>query len=200
MNDAKSFNGYVKKYLAPVLKEQGFRCKANKFVRVKDNGTINCIVLQKNKYGGSFTLEVGVTYSFLPTPLNEKKELSTYDVYDCEFRKRIGNTEWYEYGKDESDAQKVITEVTRIILEDGFSYFELLEGYSTLFSNLTVEDATNLDSLKKLGIGTEQRLVLTAARINTYIKNKDKADEFISWGLVNSIKDSKIYKWFEELV
>ncbi len=179
-------NERIKVILSPKLRDMGFKGSKGKYIRVID-GVINCICVQKNKYGEKYTIELGAHYTFLPSLLNKEIEENKYTVYDCEFNKRLSSDnsdKWWDYGVDIEETDKILNEVLILIKNEGENFFNLFISIPKEFIEI---DIKRLNESKKIidkyGVHTNTRFVLLLARLFTHIVSFDRADEFINEGI-----------------
>ncbi len=193
MINLKEFNERIKISLSPKLRKLGFKGSNGNYRRI-ENGTLNCIVVQKSQYGEKFTVEIGVHFDFMPNSLNVYKPNNKFTVYDCEFRKRLSSKLpdlWWEYGENLNEADKTLEEVFMLICQEGEQYFDQFREFPKIFDEIDLSSFNNIK--EQLGVSTETRFALVLARIFTHIRDFDKADKYLDFG-IEKCKDKPILR------
>lgn len=191
MIDSKVFTSRVRIVFSPAIRKMGFKGSGNHYVRVNEDGSINCIVIQKNKHGESFTVELGAHFLVLPDVMGDDVNLKKITTYNCEFRKRISSGEgemWWDYGKDINAADYILSEVIEAYKVQGEDYFKQFFDSNQFVRRYTFDYVLDNERLviHQLGAATKTRLMLSLARLYIAVGRNDEAVEFCKWGIDNS--------------
>lgn len=116
----------LKQLVIPELRNLGFKGSFPHFRRVHDSAA-DLLVVQFNKYGGSFTIEIA-TLSEQEASSHWKADLSlsTATVYDAKRRARLNSRapdKWFSFGAD-SAFDQAAQEALNTIRKDGLLFWQ----------------------------------------------------------------------------
>ena len=126
----KEVNSQIKKTIVPKLREHGFTGSFPHFRRIYEDGRVDYLSFQFNKWGGSFIAEMAVAYPYKGKEGNfyywnevtvDFVKKSNYSYTNKRLRISPMNGEWFEYTKE--NYVKTVEEAEKLILEN-LSYFE----------------------------------------------------------------------------
>ncbi|UPO91038.1 DUF4304 domain-containing protein [Niallia sp. Man26] len=132
--ERKKMDNALKQVVIPVLREQGFKGSLTHFRRMNENN-IDLLTFEFNKWGGSFTVAVGICPKEGVTWEGEKIPLNKINVYDVEDRLKLGNKTFadgntivfdYENAKTEEDYKRVAEEVLSLLKTSDVSWITSL--------------------------------------------------------------------------
>ncbi len=212
-----AFFAVLKEEWIPFLKRTGFKGHGQRFQRVYGD-VIHVIGLQKNKYGGSCCVNLGIHLSFLPLPgiSNLPLEGIQVRVESCEFQWRLkppGYTDYwwaYETGVAAHLPLAFLNEKSSGAVERANHLVKTYELYGEPdFQRLsTVEQIANLIRVEDLAKGyrlvpeyafTPCRAGLTMARIHHHYGNDDLARRFAKAALELEGRASGLHAELEQL-
>src|SRR5581483_12517453 len=117
MLTTRHFNAIQSRIASGILSGCGFGMINGCYVRNVDN-QIHTIEFQKHSMGGTYTINLGFHYDFIVACREFRpKNPTLFDMLDCALRSRLdkakkGETEWYGYGRDESECERTLRMVS----------------------------------------------------------------------------------------
>lgn len=194
----------IKELLEPELKKYGFEAEGLSFWKETGDHYIYSLIVQLNRFGTSFCVEMGVHVDFLPNSLNQVIKPSDIAPYDCLFRKRLSPADedyWWDYGKTEKDAISSIQQLTADFKKYGLNYFNQFGKFPDPLDKITAEDFAAEDEIFcSLGAHLGLRLASAIARIKLFSGNKEDAIKICRWGLDNIQKKTMFIPVFENII
>ena len=196
----QTFFGLLRQEWLPFLKDVGFKRNGVRFQRVIGD-VYHVIGLQKNKYGGSCCVNLGLHLSFLPLPSgNFPQPDEITRVESCEFQWRLappGYTDYwwaYEQGVSAHLPLAFLKEENRSPLERarhlantymavGEPAFQRLASLSQIANLIHLVDLDNPIRVVPEYAFTSGRAGLTMARIHKHLGDHDLARRFARAGL-----------------
>lgn len=126
----KLVNEEIKKVIIPELRKYNFKGSFPHFRRIYDNGKVDYLSFQFNKYGGSFVVEIAVAYPYKGkdgnfsywnevTPEFIKK--SNYAYTKERLRLTPADNEWFKY--DENNYKETVNSALKKIVSN-LGYFD----------------------------------------------------------------------------
>jgi hypothetical protein len=179
------FQRLLRATLFPVLRSHDFKCRGTGGVRVVNN-RIDAINVQGNRYGGSYCVELGVHYTFLPDAVGRPvSDATKMDAYDCEFRRRLSDPGkddcWWSYGYSEAEGARQIADMAGLFEREGLPFFEKF-GLETIANWMTPQRIETND-LPEIDIPTAVRTALILAKIMKHFGKDDLRRQYASAGI-----------------
>ena len=182
-NTTKEFKKYLTKYYSKEIRKQGFKGTGLNYNK-QIGHYIHSIQIFPDKWGGQCWVEVGVHLDFIP----DSSHMTVYapskvKTIDSMIRKTIGEhgkQKLYLYGRNEEEAKQTIELMLKDIKRIGLSYLCQFSEFPEPFVNLSAEDLQNdtYSWLEDINVNS-----LNLARINCYLGNSEKTEEFCRYGL-----------------
>lgn len=176
----------LKENFNPFIKELGFKGSKNNFYK-KNSPWIYVLNLNKDKYGGELTINVGVHLDFIENTLDKLPIPSKFNITDCIIDKNLvlenGNS-WLFYGKNKTEAKETIEFMKELILEQAIPFLEQFNNYPEPFNKISVEDIKN-KTKNFLDFSIDDKLIdwvhfiLFLSKVNYNIGNKERAIELL---------------------
>ena len=126
----KILNEEIKTIIVPELRKYNFKGSFPHFRRIYENGKVDYLSFQFNKYGGSFIIEIAVAYPYKGKEGNfyywkevtsEFLQKSDYGYTRERFRIKPDNDDWFKY--DESNYKEIVkTALQKVICN--MKYFD----------------------------------------------------------------------------
>ncbi len=182
-NTTSKFKTFLTKYYSHEIRKLGFKGTGLNYNK-QSGHYIYSIQIFSDKWGGQCWVEVGVHLDFIPDSSHMKIIMpSRVKTIDSMIRKTIeenNKQKLYLYGRNEEEAKLSIQEMLSDIKTTGFSYIEEFKDFPRPFSDLTTDDLKNdtYSWLEDISVNC-----LNLARINCYLENKKKTEEFCKCGL-----------------
>lgn len=213
----KTFFDILRWEWLPYLADSGFKRNGQRFQRVIGE-VYHIIGLQKNKYGGSCCVNLGVHLSFLPLPGGVYPQAGeTLRVESCEFQWRLappGYTDYwwaYEQGSAAHLPLTFLNEVNRGLSERarhlantyktaGEPAFLRLASVEQVAALIRLRDLDNPARVVPEYAFTPGRAGLTMARIHRHLGNTDLACRFAKAGLERIGKAKALRAELEKLI
>lgn len=134
-------NREIKSVIVPELRNLNFKGSFPHFRRIFDNGKVDYLSFQFNRYGGSFVIELAVAYPYEGkkgnfyywdevTPEFIKK--SNYGYTNKRFRIEPRKGEWFEF--DEQNYQQIVELALQLIMKH-IGYFDKQHKFSSESDN-----------------------------------------------------------------
>jgi hypothetical protein len=195
-----TFSLLLRQEWMPLLSRAGFKGKDFRFER-RMGDVIHVIGLQKNKYGGSCCVNMGVHLAFLPLPGGDLPQSGILvRVESCEFQWRLapmGYTDYwwaYEQGIAAHLPLSMLQEKNAGLLERarhlaityesvGEPAFQRLANVEQIADLIKLEDLDNKARLVPEFAFTPARVGLSMARIHKHLGNHELARRFAQAGL-----------------
>jgi hypothetical protein len=182
-NTTKEFKKYLTKYYSPEIRKFGFKGTGLNYNKQLGH-YIHSIQIFPDKWGGQCWVEVGAHLDFLPESSHMTiLKPSKVKTIDSIIRKTIednGKQKIYLYGRNEEEAKHTIEKMLKDIKRIGLSYLDQFTEFPSPFTNLSAKDLENdtYSWLEDIAVNS-----LNLARINCYLRNEEKTQEFCKYGL-----------------
>lgn len=120
----------IKNTIVPELRKEGFKGSFPHFRRIFENGRVDFLSFQFNKWGGSFIVEIAVAYPYKGKEGNffywdeitpEFLKKSDYGYTKERFRIEPHKGEWFEY--NDKNYEEVVEYARKLIVKNA-SYFD----------------------------------------------------------------------------
>jgi len=126
--DGRRFAQVRSRVFPKLVAPHGFSGKGAKYVRHKGN-QLHGILFQGNKFGGDFTINLGLSYDFTPPCWNyDDRPYEKYEDFDYGLNTRIGcfigGDKWWPYGRDAEQCEEILRSVSKTCI----AIFEKTEG------------------------------------------------------------------------
>jgi hypothetical protein len=212
----KTFLALLRQEWIPFLVSKGFEGKGERFQRTIDD-VVHVIGLQKNKYGGSCCVNLGIHLSFLPLPGAVFLQPGyPVRVESCEFLWRlapVGYTDYwwaYEQGaaahlpysllqeENHGPVERAhhLTRTYELVGEPAFQRLATLEQIAAL---IKLDDLYKNERVVPEYAFTSARAALTMAHIHKHMGNTDLARRFAQAGLERIGKAKGLLEELEQL-
>jgi hypothetical protein len=183
---------------APLLRAEGFSGTGRTFRRVSD-GCIHVVNVQGSRHGGKFTINLAVQPLGIPDVSGNTPNPRTITEECCEFRRRLGANQWWEYGNSEDSMCVAVREAARMYVEHGRKLFVRFMEPEALLRKVTGAELSS-GAYDLAGFGsTKVRLALVLSRLRASESNFAEAKAFAQYGLVNVGAAAALRKELEEL-
>jgi hypothetical protein len=187
MDDYDRFHQLLKRDLSPVLRAERFKGSGVTFRRINED-VIHVLNIQGSRYGGKCCVNLGLHYSFLPTPdgrpVTDPKKLHEYE---CEFRGRMHETQesdhWWTYGATEAESEAGVANLIDVYRRQGATFFKKFEPFPEVFDAITPAEIDAGDLSKLPAAMTLVRAALTMARLMKHLGRSDRCRQFAEVGL-----------------
>jgi len=131
--------GSIRKYLAPILREDGFSGSGRCFRR-SVGGFIHIVQVWGWRHGGEFTINIGIHPSALPDVLGNRVNLKKITVPDCEFSRVLTETgvdQHWKYDRSTESMDAAVREATTVYLRAGRNMFSGFAGPNSPLCTVT---------------------------------------------------------------
>lgn len=187
--NASEFKKLSTKYLAPRLREKGWKGSGFNFYRATNNHVIQIFGIQGAWYGGSICCETAIHFDFLED-LNGKTDPSKISYASCLIRQRLspkgeGDFHW-TFRNNEEENIKSLNQIFEALEKHGNSFYEDFEKFPHPFYNIKPNDFKNgkrVVVLNKYYIYNEFNFLWLLKEINLKIGRPELAIQFSSIGI-----------------
>ena len=114
-----------REHLAPVIREYGFKGSGRNFRLVKD-GFALAVNLQGSRYGGKFTVNLGVQPLAIPNVIGGEVDPKKFKEIECAFRERLSADDldtWWSYTNDVAAINDAATGAATLFRNNAMSQF-----------------------------------------------------------------------------
>ena len=199
-NSWKTFLSLLRQEWMPILLSTGFKGNGQRFQRVIGD-VFHVIGLQRNKYGGSCCVNLGIHLGFLPLPGGDFPQADIpVRVESCEFRWRLapeGYTDYwwaYEQGvaahlplamlqEENHGPEERALHLAKTYEAVGEPAFQRLASVNQIAELIKLEDLDRDSRIVPEYMFTPARAALTMARIHVHIGNVEISRRFAQAGL-----------------
>jgi hypothetical protein len=198
--NASEFKKLSTKYLAPKLREKGWKGSGFNFYKPTDNHIIQILGIQGSWYGGSVCCETAIHFDFLPD-LSGKTEPSKISYASCLVRQRlspkgIGDYHW-TFKNNEDENIKSLNQLFEALENYGLKFYKDFENFPHPFDKIQPKMFLNNSRvvlLNKYYINSEFDFIWLLKEINLKINRPEIAKEFSIIGI------DKATKYYEKLI
>ncbi len=184
--DMPRLESAIRTAFAPLLREDGFKGSGQNFWKLLESGWLQLVNIQRNKYGGSFTVNLAINFYPGTAVAEASRSPIKFREYDCPFRRRLavdpGDACWYYQKKSMNSMIDAVNTVAGMYADFGRGYFEA--AIATL-ETMTVEMlSTNRYNLQGFDL-FNPNIGLQLARIRRLQGKNDECRRFARHALKN---------------
>jgi len=187
--NAIEFKKLSTKYLAPKLRDKGWKGSGFNFYRTTENNIVQIFGIQGAWYGGSVCCETAVHFDFLPD-LAGNSELSKISFASCLIRERLspkgkGDYHWHFSG-DEKENIKSLELIFESLEKHGSVFYKDFENFPHPFDKIKpsdFKDGARAVVLNKYYIYNEFNFLWLLKEINLKTNKPETAGEFSKIGI-----------------
>ncbi|MFN8360276.1 MAG: DUF4304 domain-containing protein [Candidatus Kapaibacterium sp.] len=198
--NSSEFKKLSTKYLAPKLREKGWKGSGFSFYKTTDNHIIQILGIQAPWYGGSVCCETAIHFDFIPD-LAGKNDPSKVSYASCLVRQRLspkgdGDYHWI-FRENENKNIKSLDQIYDALETYGNQFYKDFEGFPHPFDTISPSDFTSgkrYTLLNKYFIHNEFYFLWLLKEINLRIHRVEIAKEFSTIGI------EKATGYFEDLI
>lgn len=192
--NSSEFKKLSTKYLAPRLREKGWKGSGFNFYKITDNHIIQIFGIQGSWYGGSVCCETAIHFDFL-TDLAGKPLPNNISYASCLVRQRLtpkgeGDYHW-TFRDNEADNIKSLNQIFDALEKFGGQFYKDFENFPEPFDKIKPNDfLTNkrVVLLNKYYIYNEFFFLSLLKEINLKIMRPEVAKEFSEIGIDQATK------------
>ncbi len=198
--NAGEFKKLSTKFLAPKLREKGWKGSGFNFYRTTNNNVTHILGIQGSWYGGSICCETAIHFDFMPD-LAGKTEPSKVSYASCLFRQRLspkgeGDYHW-TFRDNEDDNIKSLNQIFEALENYGEKFYQDFNNFPRPFDSIKPNDfLTNkrVVLLDKYYVHNEFNFILLLKEINLKINRPEIAKQFSEIGM------EKAFKYYNKLI
>jgi Domain of unknown function (DUF4304) len=188
------------KYLAPRLREKGWKGSGFNFYRTTDNSIIHILGIQGSWYGGSVCCETAIHFDFIPD-LTGKTDPSKISYASCLLRQRLspkgeGDYHW-TFRDSVEDNVKSLNQIFEALEKFGENFYQDFKNFPSPFERIKPNDFLNdkrVVLLDKYYVYSEFNFIWLLKEINLKINRTEIAKEFSEIGI------DKASKYYNKLI
>jgi hypothetical protein len=187
MTARERFHRLLRQEFFPLLRAAGFRGKGTTFTR-QVGPRLDVVNVQGSVYGGQCCVNLGVHFTFLPTPVGGLvTDPTRLRDYDCEFHDRLHGARegdfWWSYGGSDAEARRQVRHLVRLFERRGHAFFARFEPFPAVFEAITPEQVEAGDLAGYPVPEPTLWVALTLARIMRHLGRTRRARQFAAVGL-----------------
>ena len=129
----------IKDHLSPALKSDGFFGSGRTFRRISDD-LIHVVNVQGSRYGGSFTVNLGIQPRCIPDVLGNAPDATKIREVLCEFRRRLSETmsdQWWDHEGSKESMDAAVRAAASVYSTSGRRLFAELSGPESPLHKIT---------------------------------------------------------------
>lgn len=201
-----AFKTILKKHFAPKMLALGYAQLSDLSWNKKGaDNYVYSIALEFGRGGGYCFLESGIHLDFIPLGYStEKPVLEKTEPIVSMFRTRLTNSlnerDDFIY-EDKEGAILICDYLYWAVTDEAEANFAEYTHFPAPFADITVEDLKNNVSYGKFRFPGDFHPALQLARINLYVGNQARANEFADYGisLITGVRGSALIPHFEKI-
>lgn len=183
------FKKILGKHFAPKMKALGYKHLSELSWNKKGEGPyVFSIAIELSRLGEYCYIEAGIHLDFIP--LSYSTEVPIFEQIEpivSMFRMRLTNTlndrTDFIYGDDKDGAEILCDYLYWAVTDEAEAYFSHYAKFPEPFAAVTVEDLKNDNPYGEFRFPGDFHPALQLARINLYLGNQQKANEFADYGI-----------------
>ena len=187
--DSSEFKKLSTKYLAPRLREKGWKGSGFNFYKTTDNHIIQIFGVQGDRFGGSVCCETAIHFDFL-SDLSGKTEPSKISYASCLIRERlnpkgVGDYHW-SFRNNEEDNVNSLNQIFEALEKHGTEFYDDFKNFPHPFDKIYPSDFKNgkrVMILNKYYVVNEFNFLWLLKEINLKINRPEIAKEFSDFGI-----------------
>lgn len=192
--NVSEFKKLSTKFLAPRLREKGWRGSGFNFYKTTDNNIIQIFGIQGSRYGGSVCCETAIHFDFIPD-LAGKTDSSKVSYASCLIRQRLspngeGDYHW-TFRDNEDDNIKFLNQILEALDKFGGKFYQDFNNFPSPFDSIKPNDFLinkRVVLLDKYYIHNEFNFIWLLKEINLKINRSDIARQFSEIGIDKALK------------
>lgn len=113
-------------HLAPVIREMGFKGSGRNYRLAKDQFAL-AVNLQGSRYGGKFTVNLGIQPIVIPNAIRKTVDLKSFKEIECTFRERLsadGRDTWWSYTSEATSMIDAAQRAASLFRTNAMSQFD----------------------------------------------------------------------------
>ena len=198
--NAGEFKKLSTKFLAPRLREKGWKGSGFNFYRTTENNIIQILGIQGSWYGGSVCCETAIHFDFIPD-LAGKTDPSKVSYASCLIRQRLspkgeGDYHW-TFRDNEDDNIKSLNQIFEALEKFGEKFYQDFNNFPSPFERMKPSDFLNnkrVVLLDKYYVYSEFNFIWLLKEINLKINRPEIARKFSEIGI------DKASKYYNKLI
>ncbi len=192
--NASEFKKLSTKYLAPKLKENGWKGSGFNFYKPTNNHIIQILGIQGTWYGGSVCCETAIHFDFLPD-MTGKTDPTKISYASCLVRQRLspkgeGDYHWTFKNKEDENI-KSLNQIFEALENYGLKFYEDFENFPHPFDKIQPKEFLTdkrVVLLNKYYVYSEFNFIWLLKEINLKINRPEIAKEFSIIGIDKATK------------
>ncbi|SKC08403.1 protein of unknown function [Sphingobacterium nematocida] len=198
--NASEFKKLSTKFLAPRLREKGWKGSGFNFYRTTDNSIVHILGIQGAWYGGSVCCETAIHFDFIPD-LAGKNDPSKVSYASCMVRQRLspkggGDYHW-TFRDNEHDNINSLNQIFEALETFGEKFYQDFNNFPSPFDKIKPNDfltGERVVLLDKYYVYNEFSFIWLLKEINLKINRPEIAREFSEIGI------EKASKYYNKLI
>jgi hypothetical protein len=198
--NASEFKKLSTKFLAPRLREKGWKGSGFNFYRTTDNNIVQILGIQGSWYGGSVCCEIAIHFDFIPD-LAGKTDPSKVSYASCLVRQRLspkgeGDYHW-TFRDNEDDNIKSLNQIFEAVEKFGEKFYQNFNNFPSPFARIKPNDfltSNRVVLLDKYYVYSEFNFIWLLKEINIKINRPEIARQFSVIGI------DKASKYYNKLI
>lgn len=198
--NSSEFRKLSTKYLAPRLREKGWKGSGFNYYRTTDNNIIQILGIQGSWYGGYVCCETAIHFDFIPD-LAGKTEPSRVSYASCLVRHRLspkgeGDYIW-TFRENEDENIKSLNQIFEALENHGLKFYKDFENFPHPFDKIQPKDfliGKRVVLLDRYYVYNEFNFIWLLKEINLKIDRPNIAKEFSIIGI------DMVTKYYEKII
>lgn len=189
----------IRKYLLPLLKNDGFAGSGRTFRRI-DHDAIHLVNVQGFSYGGRLAINLAVHPLDLPDMAGGPPSPKTIAVHQCEFRERLTEDDsgrLWEHDATSAGMDSVMCDAAAVYASHGRRFFDQFRGASSVLKTFDFDSfMVREPDLSRYCFGSWVRVAYVLARLRLAEGRVEEAKKFAHAALADATPQ---FAGFEEL-